>query len=132
MFATNEESIPSKDDAIEVQNAFSHVDLGLGPFPLPLPSFALGHRNQWGHHSFDATLSVVTVIEITQVKASMTYLYCSKPNLKSQFYIGPGLGVSSFFWGGKIFMGFSPELIFGKEYSNFKDGLESPSFFCEK
>lgn len=90
MFATDEEIVPSKDNAAKVQNAFTHLDLGLGPFPLPLPSFALGHRNQWGHHGFNAALFVSTVVYITQLKASMAYLRYFKPNLKSQFYAGLG------------------------------------------
>ncbi|MBM3198165.1 MAG: hypothetical protein FJZ58_02775 [Chlamydiae bacterium] len=117
-----------------VNNAFMHVDLGLGPCPVPLPSFALGHRNQWNHHGLDVSLSVTTVVAATQLKFTPMYLYYFTPNLQSEFYMGFGLG-TSVAMAGQTFLALSPEFVMGKEYRTeagsrrfFQTSISFPTF----
>jgi len=106
-----------------VENSFGHFDIGVGPLPVLLPAFTVGHRNQWGHHGFDVSLTLETIVAITQVKVSPMYLYYFTPNLESQLYFGAGIGGSALITtyaktGGLI----SPQFLIGKEYKNKEGG----------
>lgn len=113
-------------DEPSVRNSFGHLDIGLGPFPLPLPSFAAGYRNQWNHHGLDVYLSALTVYWATQVKGNAIYNYYFNPKLAAQFYVGGGVGVSTIFLSKTSFkkpvLCISPEFIFGKEYRSETGG----------
>lgn len=118
------EETPSKKTEV-VRDSFGYVDIGIGPLPLLVPSFAVGYRTQKDHHGADISTYVSTVVALTQFKTSALYLYYFKPDLCSQFYIGGGLGVSTF-WNKRFQPAFhrhanpyiSPELAFGKQYRN--------------
>lgn len=106
-----------------VRNSFGHFDIGVGPLPILLPTFTVGHRNQWGHHGFDISLTAETVVLITQVKVSQTYLYYFTPNLKSQLYFGAGIGTSALISNHGETVGLiSPQFLIGKEYVNEAGG----------
>jgi hypothetical protein len=119
MFADSgvEERETLKDSATDIQNSFGYFDIGLGPAPIPLPIFGIGYRSQINHHGVGFSLNTSTIVAVTQVKGNVLYHYYFKPNLKSQFYAGGGLGVGSLF-GRKerTVFSLSPEFVFGKEY----------------
>jgi len=106
-----------------VQNSFGYFDIGVGPLPVLLPAFTVGHRNQWGHHGFDVSLTAETIVAVTQVKVSQTYLYYFTPNLNSQLYFGAGVGTSALITNhGKTKGLVSPQFLVGKEYKNKEGG----------
>ncbi len=109
----------------EVTQGFGYLSIGLGPFPVPLPAFTGGYRSQAGHHGFDASLQVQTVIAATQLKTNLLYHYYPKPCLRSQSYYGIGVGPSVVFKGHRRSTGFliSPEFVFGKQYRNETDDI---------
>ncbi|MBF8262862.1 MAG: hypothetical protein HW387_527 [Parachlamydiales bacterium] len=119
---TTQETPASK----EVEQSMGYFSIGLGPFPLPLPNFAFGYRNQTGHHGYDVSLQAATVVVATQIKMNALYHHYFKPNLESQFYAGGGLGVSALVGGhnvvtmvdGHNVVAISPEIVFGKQYRN--------------
>ena len=104
----------------KVKDYFGYVDLGVGPAPIPLPIFGLGHRAQNGTFGFDMNLRVSTVVALTQVKANMLFLHYFNPDAAKQFYFGAGPGVSGLFTDYKHLdeaaLTVSPEFVFGKEY----------------
>lgn len=102
-----------------IHDRSGYVDLGLGPFPLPLPVFGVGYREQWNHHGLDNHLQVATIVQATVLKGSTHYLYYFKPNLASQFYVGGGASVGGLFvkHGRDKFI-VSPDLVVGKQYTN--------------
>jgi hypothetical protein len=97
-----------------------YFDVGLGPFPIPLPVFGIGQRMQWDHHGMDLHLLVSTIVAITEVKGTAMYLYYFKPSLASQFYVGGGLGAGGLFPNNHSHAKFlfSPEVVLGKQYTN--------------
>lgn len=104
-----------------VELSCCYLQMGVGPLPLPVPNFGVGYRCQHGHHGYDLSLQVATVVSITGVKGNALYHYYFKPNLNSQFYVGGGIGA------GYLFVQahnsahtalISPELVFGKTYLN--------------
>lgn len=119
-----------------VRDSSCYIDLGLGPFPLPLPVFGLGHREQWQHHGMDVHLQVSTIVEVTSVKGSALYLHYFKPNLPSQFYMGAGAGIGGLFNKHRDFRLYgSPEFVLGKQYLNeagdkryFQTQMSFPTF----
>ncbi len=104
--------------ATEIHDRSGYVDLGLGPFPLPLPVFGVGYREQWNHHGLDTHLQLATVVHATVLKGSMHYLYYLKPNLASQTYVGGGASVGGLFVKHHDKALFSPEFVVGKQYIN--------------
>jgi hypothetical protein len=102
-----------------VKASYGYYCVGIGPFPAPL--IGVGGRYQNGHHGFDGSLQVSTLLFINTAKASANYLYYFYPNLDSQWYIGAGLS-----WMKVIVLtvrepkpGFvSPQLVVGKQYMN--------------
>lgn len=106
--------------AQEVEQSFNYGSVGLGPFPLPLPNFALGRRMQKNHHGADLSLQVNTLVWVTQVKANVLYHYYWKPSLASQSYAGLGVGPSAIFGENQALL-ISPEFVLGKQYRN-EDG----------
>ncbi len=109
------ETTPAKADT-----AMGYFEIGLGPFPVPLPVFGVGYRFQRGHHGVDVPFQVSTIVAVTQVKSSLIYQYYFKPNLKSEFYMGAGAEVSGLFYNRhqKTTFLFSPEFLVGKQYIN--------------
>lgn len=122
--AAQEEVVPCEIIPQEVNQDFGYISLGLGPFPVPVPTFTGGFRYQAGHHGFDTSLQVATLIELTQLKANLLYHYYPKPCLRSQAYYGVGVGPSVVF-GRHDKTGFliSPEFVFGKQYQNESDDI---------
>jgi hypothetical protein len=121
-----------------VTQSTPYATLGLGPCPIPLPTFGLGYRKQIDHHGFDLSLQGTTVIEMSALKFSTLYNYYFKPNLSSQFYTGFGLGTGAFFNHRTTFF-LSPELTFGKQYQNeshdtrfFQAEISFPTFSFSK
>ena len=111
---------PTPEVPPKVESSMGYFEIGLGPFPLPLPAFGLGYRMQNGHHGLDLPLQVSTIVSITQIKGSILYEYYFKPNLKSEFYVGGGLGTSGLFTHKfhKAQLLLSPEFVVGKQYIN--------------
>lgn len=105
-----------------LRKSYNYFEVGFGPFPLPIPAFALGHRFQQNHHGQDISLYVSTIVAITQVKLDALYHYYPKPNLRSQFYLGGGLGVSGLFatdsHADNHLICLSPEFVMGREFLN--------------
>ncbi len=120
VLASDDQDMPEEESAARIRNTYIHIDLGSGPYPLPIPSLALGVRNQWGHNGLDVSLYASTVVYITQAKVTPSYLFYFFPGLESQFYVGGGLGVSALFQSRKHYdqavMCLSPEIIIGREY----------------
>lgn len=102
-----------------VKASYGYYCVGIGPFPAPL--VGVGGRYQNGHHGFDGSLQVSTLLLISTAKVTANYLYYFYPNLDSQWYIGAGLS-----WMkvnvltvrepklGSVF----PQLVVGKQYTN--------------
>lgn len=103
----------------------TYGELGLGPFPLPVPVFGLGYREQIGHHGWDLSLKVSTVVCATHLKGSLIHHYYFKPDLRSQFYVGAGASMGALFghhdWDSTALA--SPEFVFGKQYLTQTGGL---------
>jgi hypothetical protein len=97
-----------------------YIDIGLGPFPIPIPVFGLGQRIQWNHHGMDLHMLVSTIVAVTEVKGTAMYLHYFKPSLASQFYAGGGLGAGGLFNNHHSRAKFllSPEIVLGKQYIN--------------
>ncbi len=113
--AAEEATTPAPE---KVTSSLGYMDIGLGPVPIPLPNFGLGYRFQSDHNGMDLSLHAMTVVAITQLKATALYQYYFKPNLNSQFYVGGGAGVSDIFNRKKHYFVISPEFVFGKQYRN--------------
>jgi hypothetical protein len=115
-----EEEVVAKEKPGPVRNSFIHLDMGSGPFPLPLPTFAIGFRKQSGHQGIDLSLHASTVVYITQIKLTPAYLFYLNPGLKGQLYVGAGVGGGVLIQSPKNYdraiFSLSPELILGKEY----------------
>lgn len=97
-------------------------ELGLGPFPLPIPVFGVGLREQQGHHGFDISLKASTVVSCTHLKTSLLYHYYFKPCIVSQFYTGLGIS-SGVLFGRRPQPLLSPEFVFGKQYMTKTGGI---------
>jgi hypothetical protein len=104
--------------------AYSSVygELGLGPFPLPLPVFGVGYREQMGHHGWDLSLKASTVVCATHLKGSLIHHYYFNPDLRSQFYMGAGASAGVLFAHHTRPL-ISPEFVFGKQYLTKSGGL---------
>ncbi len=117
---TASKKVVEKKKAAPVRNSFIHFDIGSGPYPLPIPTFAMGYRMQAGHQGLDFTLHASTVVYITQAKLSASYIFYFNPGLHGQIYIGPGIGGSAIFQSSKRYdrclAALAPELLIGKEY----------------
>lgn len=116
-------TIPEKESLVcepeKITQSFTHFDLGLGPLPFCIPTFSLGHRNQWDHHGLDLSLRFSTMLVASQMTGTASYLYYFRPDLKSQLYFGSGLGFNELFMFDKhASFCVSPEFTFGKEYLN--------------
>ena len=117
--SVQEKAISEKDG---IHSSLNYFEVGMGPFPLPLPAFGMGVRQQTGHHGSDFSLRVATLVYITQVNADLLYHYYPKPNLESQFYMGTGLGTSGLFGShfgyhrksARFLLG--PELVLGRQF----------------
>jgi hypothetical protein len=112
----------SKQTNRDDRESFAYFDMGIGPFPLLIPTFGIGGRTQYKHIGADLALDVSTIYYVTCVKFTPSVLYYPSVNLNSQFYAGLGAGCASYFINKKKFKDsafcFSPELIFGKKYKN--------------
>jgi hypothetical protein len=104
-----------------VKQSIRYLSAGVGPFPLLLPVFAGGYREQWNHHGVDANFEVATVVKATALKANLLYHYYFKPSLTSEFYVGGGVGGGYLFGFDRGFI--SPEMVFGKQYRNQSNDL---------
>lgn len=106
----------------DIQSSLSYFDIGVGPLPIPIPNFGVGHRIQDNHHGADFSLKAATIVYVTQVKVNGLYHYYFTPNLQSQFYVGAGLGMSALLGHHDSFKRprfcLSPEFAFGKQYIN--------------
>jgi hypothetical protein len=118
------EAADTKQD-VPVRSSLSYGSIGVGPLPIPLPVFGIGHREQYGHHGFDVNVQATTVVSATLVKGKLFYNYYFNPNLKSQFYTGIGVGVGGIFCNGFHPLA-SPEFVIGKQY---KTDAGNTSFF---
>jgi hypothetical protein len=106
-------------EAAPVVASYGYYCVGIGPLPAPL--VGVGGRYQNGHHGFDGSLQVSTLLLISTVKANANYLYYFYPNLDSQWYMGAGLS-----WMKVIVPtvrerklgSVSPQLVVGKQYTN--------------
>ena len=120
LLRAEEETTEQKEIPETVSRSLFHLDIGSGPYPLPVPVFSIGYRKQSGHQGMDLSLYASTVVYLTQVKLSASYLFYVNPSLKGQIYIGPGVGGSVVFQSGKKYdralVALSPELLVGKEY----------------
>ena len=107
-----------------VKASYGYVSLGLGPFPIPMPLLGVGGRWQNGHNGFDASIQFISFGRgLTLAKENIDYLYYFKPNLASQFYVGGGLGFTEV-WSHRHMQAFlSPQLVFGKQYTNEAGGV---------
>lgn len=105
-----------------IKTSYGYFCVGIGPIPLPAPLVGIGGRSQKGHHGFDCSLQISSLILISTAKMNLNYLYYFKPNLDSQFYMGAGLsliGVSSVTSDGwRVYPG--PQLVIGKQYPSKK------------
>jgi len=109
-----------------VRRSFQYGSLGIGPLPIPLPVFGVGHREQWQHSGLDLSAQVSTLVFATELKAKGLYHYYFAPNPKAQFYAGGGVNVSAIYLKGSGFEYspfVAPELVFGKEYLNEAGGI---------
>ena len=104
--------------------AFSSTygEVGLGPFPIPLPVFGVGYRTQAGHHGWDLSLKGATIVHATTIKGSLVRNYYFRPNLRSQFYAGGGIGLGVHFGCHPLPL-VTPEFVFGKQYLTDTGGL---------
>ena len=102
-----------------VKASFGYVNLGLGPFPIPMPLFGVGGRYQNGHNGFDGSLQFISWgSSFTLLKENFDYLYYPKPNLASQFYLGAGAAVTEIISDGRVKVALSPQFILGRQYTN--------------
>lgn len=103
-----------------IKKSFFHVGFSSGPYPLPIPSVSFGYRKQSGHIGSDYTLRFSTVYYLSQAKLSSYALFYLDPDVKSQLYVGVGLGGSFLLLkkSEKVepFFAASPEFLLGKEY----------------
>src|SRR5437879_2065836 len=97
-----------------VQESFGYSSFGLGPLPVPIPTYAIGYRAQSEHHGVDISLQASTVVVLTQLKPSLLYHYYPNPSYCSQFYFGAGFSPSYVFGSGEHLCLLSPEFVFGK------------------
>jgi hypothetical protein len=102
-----------------VKASYGYYCVGIGPFPAPL--VGVGGRYQNGHHGFDGSLQVSSLLLISTAKVTANYLYYFKPTLDSQWYIGAGLSWMNVIIftarapnPGSVF----PQLVVGKQYTN--------------
>lgn len=107
-----------------VCTSFFYGDVGVGPLPILLPTFALGYRTQWNHTGYDASIQVASLGIVTALKGSLLYHYYFQPSLCSQFYAGAGIaGGGVFKSDGDTFPFVAPEFVFGKQYITDTGGL---------
>lgn len=103
-----------------VCTAFPYFEMGLGPFPLPVPHFGAGLRSQHDHNGFDLSFRAATIVAATHLKGSALYHYYPKPFLESELYVGCGVGLGALF--DHHFscdeMLISPEFVIGRRFLN--------------
>jgi hypothetical protein len=95
-----------------------YTSLGVGPLEMLVPFFGVGARMQQGYFGWDLSAQVGTQFKITFCKANAVGLYIPKPDRLSQFYVGLGAGLSETFVSSVHHCLVSPQLVFGKEYTN--------------
>jgi hypothetical protein len=111
-------------EAPVVEASYGYYCAGLGPLPLPAPLVGVGRRYQNGHHGFDGSLQVSSFfLLVNMAKINANYLYYFNPNLKSQFYLGAGVGLAgvAMLSNDPKRLYLSPQLVVGKQYTN-KEG----------
>jgi hypothetical protein len=100
----------------EVKDSRPYFAIGVGPLPIPVPTFALHHKLQVNHFGMDNSVLASTVIAVTAVKLSSLYYYYPRPNLHQEFYYGGGIGFTSIFDKHNAQLALSPEIVIGKQY----------------
>jgi hypothetical protein len=124
-----------------------YFDIGVGPLPCLAPSFGMGYRYQHNHHGLDMNVRAITAMglyDATVAQANLLYDYYFKPSLKSQFYLGAGVGCAYLFgdaishhhWNDyRHRLLLSPEIVLGKNYVNeagderfFQAQIDIPTF----
>lgn len=105
-----------------IENSFGYLNVGVGPLPELVPSFGIGYRAQKDHHGFDLSGSIAKTWTQTTARASVLYNYFFKPNLKSEFYAGLGMGIKGVHektdFVNNSHVAVYPEFVFGKQYRN--------------
>jgi hypothetical protein len=96
----------------------TYASIGVGPLPILLPVFGIGHRESWNHHGFDTSLQVATIVSITALRYNLLYSYIVHPNPEGQTYLNLGAAVGTIFHHGLSSIFTSPEFIVGREWTN--------------
>jgi len=105
-----------------IKDSYRYFCVGIGPLPIPAPLIGIGGRFQKGHHGFDGSLQVSSLLLVSMAKVNMNYLYYFKPNLDSQFYLGAGLSLigASSLTSDKGYVYPAPQFVIGKQYTTKK------------
>ena len=83
------------------------------------PCLSLGHRWQKEHNGADFSLSFTALPPYAWfVKSDLLYLYIPKPNFRSQFYLGTGVGLNALAVISEPNFLITPELLFGYQYES--------------
>ena len=109
-----------------VEASYGYVCVGIGPLPVPAPLAGVGWRYQKGHHGFDGSLQISSVLVINVAKINANYLYYFNPNLDSEWYLGAGVGLlgTSIITSENRNRGYlSPQLVVGNQYTNKNGNL---------
>ncbi len=98
---------------IYARDGFLYGSIGLTTPGALFPVFGIGLRSQTGHNGLDANFTD----NAQKLKATLSYLFYGKPNLRSQYYGGLGVGVEEFFdnWD-PTYTTASPEVLVGKQF----------------
>lgn len=103
--------------------SYNYGSIGLGPLPIPAPTFGLGRRIMTGDRfAVDVGAEVATLVRINAVKGYVNGLMYFNQKPRSQYYMGLGGSVGGIFGPSKFCLeGYAaPNLIFGKEFCTCK------------
>lgn len=128
----------STEPVTPVRQNTTYLSLGFGPIFL-VPVLGINQRIQSGHHGADFSFQFSTIIEGSYLKTNLLYHYYFKPNLRSQSYLGVGMGPGCLFTDNKTYYTLSPGLVFGKQYQNetsnsrfIQAQLSIPTFYLKQ
>ncbi len=80
--------------AFGANDSFFHMDVGVGPLPIPAPELSFGWRHQRMNKGWDASASASSLLVASKLEARGVYLYYPQPSTDQQWYLGIGGSVA--------------------------------------
>lgn len=122
---SNEIRLQEEAAETTIHSSYTYASIGIGPLPIPLFTFGLGHRSIiGGNKAIDFGLNLATLIQINSIRGYFNVLKYVKQTPTSQGYIGLGASLGGIFGLARFsdYAYVAPNIIFGKEFLNSDGG----------